>query len=67
MEFSIIYNKMKKFGKVRNNSGKTSTQRAENIVPKYLLYYVHEIARKHPREKKRYSSISDSVRCWVLF
>jgi hypothetical protein len=35
--------------------------RAENILPKYLLYYVHEIARKYPREKKRYSSLSDSV------
>jgi hypothetical protein len=27
-----------------------STHRAENIFPKYLLYYVHEIARKYPRE-----------------
>ncbi len=44
--------------KIRNNFGKTSTHRAENIFPKY---YVHEIARKYPREKKRYSSFSDSV------
>jgi hypothetical protein len=34
--------------------------RAENIFPKYLFYNVHEIARKNPREKKRYSSFSDS-------
>jgi hypothetical protein len=46
---------MSKFGKIRNISGKTSTHRAENIFPKYLLYNVHEIARKYPREKKRYS------------
>jgi hypothetical protein len=39
----------------------TSTHRAENIFPKYLLYYVHEIALKYPREKNRYSSFSDSV------
>jgi hypothetical protein len=53
---------MLKFGKIRNISGKTSTHRAENIFPKYLLYNVHEIARKYPREKKRYSSFSDSER-----
>ncbi len=47
--------------KIRNISGKTSTQRAENIFPKYLLYNVPEIARKYLREKKRYSSFSDSV------
>jgi hypothetical protein len=52
---------MAKFGKIRNISGKTSTHREENIFPKYLLYYVDEIARKYPREKKRYSSFSDSV------
>jgi hypothetical protein len=60
---------MSKFGKILNNSGKTSTHRAENIFPKYLLYNFHEkhgnnfheIARKYPREKKRYSSFSDSV------
>ncbi len=57
----IQYHKMSKFGKIRNNSGKTSTHRAENIFPKYLLYNVHEIARKYPREKKRYSSFSDSI------
>jgi hypothetical protein len=39
----------------------TSTHRAENIFSKYLLYYVHEIARKYPREKNRYSGFSDSV------
>jgi hypothetical protein len=55
---------MSKFGKIRNNSGKTSTHRAENIFPKYLSYNVHEIARKYPREKKRYSSFSDSVNTW---
>jgi hypothetical protein len=49
------------FGKIRNNSRKTSTHRAENIFPKYLLYYVHEIARKYPREKYRYSSFSESA------
>ncbi len=49
------------FGKFRNNSGMTSTHRAENIFPKYLLYNVHEIARKYPRGKNRYSSFSDSV------
>jgi hypothetical protein len=52
---------MSKFGKILNNSEKTSTHRAENIFPKYLLYNVHEIARKYPREKKRYSSFSNSV------
>jgi hypothetical protein len=52
---------MSKFGKILNISGKTSTHRAENIFPKYLLYNVHEIARKYPREKKRYSSFSDSM------
>jgi hypothetical protein len=49
---------------VRKNpkySGKTSTYRAENIFPKYLLYYVYEIARKYLRKKKRYSNFSDSV------
>jgi hypothetical protein len=40
---------MPKFGKIINNSGKTSTHRAENIFPKYLLCYVHEIALKYPR------------------
>ncbi len=48
----------------------TSTHRAENIFPKYLLYSVHEIARKYPREKYRYSSFSDSVsalmRVWIF-
>ncbi len=52
---------MSKFGKIQNYSGKTSTHRAENIFPKYLLYNVHEIAWKYPREKKRYSSFSDSA------
>ncbi len=52
---------MSKFRKIRNNSGKTPAHRAENIFPKYLLYHVHEIAQKYPREKKRYSSFSDSV------
>jgi hypothetical protein len=45
---------MSKFGKIRNISGKTSTYRAENIFPKYMLYNVHEIARKYPREKRRF-------------
>jgi hypothetical protein len=54
---------MLKFGKILNISGKTSTHRAENVFPKYLLYNGHEIARKYPREKKRYSSFSDSVEC----
>jgi hypothetical protein len=52
---------MKMFRKILNDFGKTSTHREENIFPKYLLYYVQEIARKYPREKKRYSSFSDSV------
>ncbi len=52
---------MSKFGKIQNKSGKTSTHRVENIFPKYLLYNVHEIARKCPREKKRYSSFSNSA------
>jgi hypothetical protein len=52
---------MSKFGKIRNNSGKTSTHKAENIFLKYLLYNVHEIAQKYPREKKRDSGFSDSV------
>jgi hypothetical protein len=60
-ESFVIYHGTSKFRKIRNNSGKTTTHRAENIFPKYLLYYVHEIARKYPREKKRYSSFSDSV------
>jgi hypothetical protein len=47
--------------KIRNISGKTSTHGAENIFPKYLLYNVNEIAWKYTREKKRYSSFSDSV------
>jgi hypothetical protein len=41
---------MLKFGKIQNNSGKTPTHRAENIFPKYLLYNVHEIAQKYPRD-----------------
>jgi hypothetical protein len=53
---------MSKFGKIRNISGKTSTHRSENIFPKYFIYNVHEIAQKYPREKKRYSSFSDSVK-----
>ncbi len=53
---------MSKFGKILNFSGKTSTHRAENIFPTYLLYNVHEIAPKYLREKKRYSSLSDSDR-----
>ncbi len=46
---------------MRNTSGKASTNRAENIFPKYLLYHIHEIARKYPREKTRSSSFCDSV------
>jgi hypothetical protein len=52
---------MSKFGKNPKYSGKTSTHRAENILPKYLLHNVHEIAGKYPREKKRDSSFSDSA------
>jgi hypothetical protein len=48
-ESFVIYHKMLKFGKIRNNSGKTSTLRAENIFLKYLLCNVHEIALKYPR------------------
>jgi hypothetical protein len=40
---------MSKFGKIRNNFGKRSTHRADNIFPKYLLCNVHEIALKYPR------------------
>jgi hypothetical protein len=36
--------------------GKVSSNRAENIFPKYLLDYLHKIAVKYPREKK-YSSV----------
>ncbi len=57
---------MSKFGKIRNKSGKTSTHRAENIFLKYLLYNVHEIALKYPREKKRYSSFSNSIYCILI-
>jgi hypothetical protein len=39
-------NGMGEFGKNQSTSGKASTNRAENIFPKYLLYYVPEIARK---------------------
>jgi hypothetical protein len=59
--FFIIYHEMYGFEKIRSTSGKASTNRAENIFPKYFLYHVHEIARKYPREKKRYSSFCDSV------
>jgi hypothetical protein len=54
-------NGMFEFGKIRSTSGKASTNRAENIFPKYLLYYVPQIARKYPREKKHSSSFYDSV------
>jgi hypothetical protein len=47
--------------KIWNNSGKTSTHRADNIFLKYFIYYVHEIARKYPKKKYRYSSFPDSV------
>jgi hypothetical protein len=56
----IIYHGMWEFGKILNTSGKVSTKRAENIFPKYLLYYLHEIARKYPKEKKYSSSFYDS-------
>ncbi len=49
---------MSKFGKIQNISGKTSTYRAENIFPKYLLCNVHEIAWKYPREKERYRTLA---------
>jgi hypothetical protein len=52
---------MWKFGKIPSTSGKGSTNRAEKILPKYLLYYVHEIAWKYPREKKYSSSFNDIV------
>jgi hypothetical protein len=48
-ESFVIYHEMSKFGKIRNNSGKTSTHRVENIFPKYLLCKVHEIELKYPR------------------
>jgi hypothetical protein len=38
-----------------------STNRAENFFLKYLLYFLYEIARKYPREKKYSSSFYDSV------
>ncbi len=38
-----------------------SINRAGNIFPKYLLFNLHEIARKYPREKKYSSSFYDSV------
>jgi hypothetical protein len=56
----IIYHGMWEFGKILNTSGKVSTKRAENFFPKYLLYYLHEIARKYPKEKKYSSSFYDS-------
>jgi hypothetical protein len=37
------------------------TNRAENIFPKHLLYYLHEIAWKYPRERKYSSSFYDSA------
>jgi hypothetical protein len=54
---------MSKFGKIQNISGKTSTHRAENIFLKYLLYNVHEIAWKYPREKKRDTLAFPTVQC----
>ncbi len=36
-EYFVIYHEISKFGKIQINSGKTSTHRAENIFPKYLL------------------------------
>ncbi len=42
-------------------SGEASSIRAENIFPKYLLYYFNEIDRKYPREKKLSFSFYDSV------
>jgi hypothetical protein len=52
---------MWELGKIGNTSGKESINRAENIFPKYLLCYLHEIVRKYPREKKCSSSFYDSV------
>jgi hypothetical protein len=51
---------MYKFGKIRNTSGKASTNRREKIFPKFFLY-VREIARKYPREKKSSSSFYNSA------
>ncbi len=53
---------MWEFRKIRSTlSRKASTNRAENIFSKFWLYYVYEIARKYPREKKYSSSFYDSV------
>ncbi len=46
---------------LRSTSGRASTNRVEKIFPKYLSYYVYEIARKHLRVKKYSSSFYDSV------
>ncbi len=42
--------------KNQSTDGKASTNRAENIFPKYLFYYGHEIACKYSRQKKYSSS-----------
>ncbi len=52
---------MWEFGKIQSTFEKASTNRAENIFPKYLSYDVHEIARKYPRQKKYSSGFYDSV------
>jgi hypothetical protein len=57
---------MWEFGKIRSTSGKASANRAEKIFPKYLLYYVHKIARKYPREKKYSTSFYDSEKLIVV-
>jgi hypothetical protein len=57
----MIYHEMWDLGKIRVTFGKVSTNTTDNIFPKYLLQYLHEIARKYPREKKYSSSFYDSV------
>ncbi len=52
---------MWEIGKIRVTFGKVSANITKNIFPKYLLWYLHEIAQKNPREKKYSSSFYDSV------
>jgi hypothetical protein len=42
-----------------SEKSKIILERHQHIEQKYLLYYVHEITWKYPREKKRYSGFSD--------
>ncbi len=58
---SYTYHGMLELGKIWVTFGKVWTKITENIFLKYLLQYLHEIARKYPREKKYSSSFYDSV------